>query len=219
VSAAIQDGAAHGMQLMVGIGSLQRVQASLNQHIWKDGRKHIGNESTDTIIMGSGNSSHADHAREKEPREKQVDTDVAITLDKVTTKWGDESDVIAREISFKIPRNGLTVLYGPTGSGKSTLLRLMTGDLAPQSGKVSTMDQHIGFCDQPPWIANLSIRDNIVGALAFDEKMYHLALNTCALDRDIRELADGDKHICGLNGQSVSGGQKARIVCTRPTTK
>jgi ATP-binding cassette subfamily C (CFTR/MRP) protein 1 len=219
VSSAIQDGAAHGMQLMVAIGSLQRVQTSLNQHVWKDGRQHVGNESTDTIAMGSSNSSSSDHARKKEPSEKGADRDVAMTLDKVTTKWGDESDVIAREISFNVPRNGLTVLYGPTGSGKSTLLKLMTGDNVPLSGKVSTVDQLVGFCDQPPWIANLSIRDNIVGALPFDEKMYHIVLDTCALDRDIRELADGDQHICGLNGQSVSGGQKARIVCNRPTTK
>lgn len=207
------------MQLMVAIGSLQRVQTFLNQHIWKDGRQHVGNESTDTIAMGSGSSSSADHAREKEASEKRADRDVAVTLDKVTTKWGGESDVIAREISFNVPRNGLTVLFGPTGSGKSTLLRLMIGDNVPLSGTVSTVDQHVGFCDQPPWIANLSIRENIVGALPFDEKMYHKVLHTCALDRDIRELADGDQHICGLNGQSVSGGQKARIVCNRPATK
>ncbi|KAH6719181.1 P-loop containing nucleoside triphosphate hydrolase protein [Leptodontidium sp. MPI-SDFR-AT-0119] len=215
VSAAIQDGAAHGMQLMVGIGSLQRVQAALNQHIWKDGRRSIGNESTDSIATGSIKLSSADNSHEKEPSEKHRDRDVAVTLDKVITKWSEESDVVGKEISFNVPRNGLTVLYGPTGSGKSTLLGLMTGDSAPVSGKVSTMDQQIGFCDQPPWIANLSIRDNIVGALHFDEKMYHMVLETCALDRDIRELGDGDQHICGLNGQSVSGGQKARIALAR----
>lgn len=198
---------------MVAIGSLQRVQKALNQHVWKDGRQCVGNESTDTIAMKSSNSSSADSARENEASEKGADRDVAVSLEKVTTKWGDESDVIAREISFDVPRNGLTVLYGPTGSGKSTLLRLMIGDNAPVSGKVSTMDQQVGFCDQPPWIANLSVKDNIVGALPFDERMYRMVLHTCALDRDMGELADGDQHMCGLNGQSLSGGQKARIVC------
>ena len=213
VSSSIQDGAAHGMQLMVAIGSLQRVQAALNQHIWKDGRQLIDNESTDTTNVKSSNSSSTDYTLEKEAYEKRSDRDVAVILDKVTTKWGDDSDVIAREISFTVPRNGLTVLFGPTGSGKSTLLRLMIGDNAPLSGRVSTMNQQVGFCSQPPWIANLTIRDNVVGAFPFEQNLYNLVLHTCALDRDIGELTDGDQHLCGLNGQSVSGGQKARIVC------
>ncbi|KAL3426496.1 hypothetical protein PVAG01_00005 [Phlyctema vagabunda] len=215
VSAAIQDGAAHGMQLMVAIGSLQRVQASLSQHIWKDGREQVGFESTSSMALRSSSSTSDDPVGEKAPSGTYPDRDFAIKLDKVTTQWSGESDVAAEGISFRVPRNGLTVLYGPTGSGKSTLLRLLIGDKVPLSGKVSTIDQHMGFCDQPPWIANLSIRDNIVGALPFDEKLYHMVIDTCALDRDTRELANGDLHVCGLNGQSVSGGQKARIALAR----
>lgn len=207
------------MALMIAIGSLQRVRAALNQHIWKDERHHLGNGHTNNIAMESIKSGNADHVREKESSEKRANPDVAVAFEKVTTKWREESDVIAKEISFNIPRNGLTVLYGPTGSGKSTLLRLMIGDNVPLSGTVSTMDQLVGFCAQPPWIANLSIRDNIVGAFAFDEKRYQMVLHTCALDHDIEELGDGDQHICGLNGQSVSGGQKARIVCNRFSSK
>ncbi|KAL6894904.1 P-loop containing nucleoside triphosphate hydrolase protein [Trichoderma evansii] len=217
VSSGIQDGAAHGMQLMVAIGSLKRVQASLNQRKWKDGRRHAGDESTDTIVVGSGSndSSTADYAPEKEPREKPIRTEFAMTLDKVTTKWSEEGDLIVKEISFNIPRDGLTVIYGPTGSGKSTLLKLMTGDNLPVSGKVSTADRHIAFCDQPPWIANLSVRDNIVGARPFDEKLYNTVIDTCALDWDVRELAEGDQHMCELNGGSISGGQRVRIALAR----
>lgn len=217
VSSAIQDGAAHGMQLMVAFGSLERVQTSLNQRIWRDERRHIGGESADTLAVGSGSSSSStgDHAQEKNPRQTRADTEFAMTLDKAATRWGDDSDAITKEISFNVPQNGLTILYGPTGSGKSTLLKLMTGDNAVVSGKVSTVDQHIAFCDQPPWIANLSIRDNIVGALPFEEELYHSALGTCALDRDIRELPEGDQHICGLNGGSISGGQRVRIALAR----
>lgn len=199
---------------MLALGSLKRVETSLNQRVWKDERRHAGEESTDTIAMGSRstNSSTADHVQEKEQSAKRAGLEFAMTLDKVIPRWADESDATSKEISFNVPRNGLTVLYGPTGSGKSTLLRLMTGDTAPLSGVVSTLDTQIAFCDQPPWIANLSIKDNILGALDFDEKLYQMVLETCALDRDIRELAEGDQHICGLNGGSVSGGQRARIV-------
>ena len=221
VSAGIQDGAAQGMQIMVALGSLERVQSSLiSQRVWKDGRRHVGHgrhESTDTISAGSKLSTSSTvvqtHDRESVDNNNLTDTKYAVTLDKVTTQWGDENDDMAKEISFRIPRDGLTVLYGPTGSGKSTLLKLITGENAPVSGKVSTVDRHIALCDQPPWIANLSIKDNIVGALPFDEKLYQTVLDTCALDRDIGELAEGEQHICGLNGGTISGGQKARIVC------
>lgn len=213
VSSSIQDGAAHGMQLMGAIGSLQRVQSSLNENIWQDKRQHLGKEGSDTVPVVSSDSSSVGHAQEKVSSMKPDNREIAVAWNKITSKWSDETDVKASEISFEVPRNGLTVIWGPTGSGKSTLLGLIVGDSAPASGNVSTLDQQVGFCNQPPWIANLGIKDNIVGGLPVDETWYQTVIEICALDRDIKELADGDQHVCGLNGQSISGGQQARIVC------
>ncbi|KAF4440782.1 hypothetical protein F53441_12190 [Fusarium austroafricanum] len=206
VSSSIQDCTSHVMALMVGLGSLQRIESFLNQHTWTDPRKHLGDGGAITDDNDSGIST-----------EKHVGNEVAVRLQNVDAKWTDDGESVIKDATFDVPAHGLTVIAGPTGSGKSTMLRVILGDLAPSSGtvSVSTGDSQVAFCDQTPWIANISIKENIVGALPFYEERYRMALNACALDQDIEDLTDGDSHLCGLNGQSVSGGQKVRIALAR----
>ncbi|CVL03538.1 related to multidrug resistance protein [Fusarium mangiferae] len=204
VSSSIQDCTSHVMAIMVGLGSLQRIESFLNQHTWTDPRKSIRDASISTDESSVGGAS-----------EKKVLTDVAVKIQNVNAKWTEDGEAIIKDATFDVPAHGLTVIAGPTGSGKSTLLRVVLGDLAPSSGTVSVDDSQVAFCDQTPWIANISIKENIVGALPFYEERYRMALHACALDQDIEDLTDGDKHLCGLNGQSVSGGQKVRIALAR----
>ncbi|KAF4502374.1 multidrug resistance [Fusarium agapanthi] len=204
VSSSIQDCTSHVMAIMVGLGSLQRIESFLSQHTWTDPRKSIRDASISTDQSSVGGAS-----------EKKVLTDVAVKIQNVSAKWAEDGEDIIKDATFDVPAHGLTVIAGPTGSGKSTLLRVVLGDLAPSSGTVSVDDSQVAFCDQTPWIANISIKENIVGALPFYEERYRMALHACALDQDIEDLTDGDKHLCGLNGQSVSGGQKVRIALAR----
>lgn len=202
VSSSIQDCTSHVMAIMVGFGSLQRIEGFLNQHTWSDPRKYLSDGSISADDNSSSNS------------EEKANNDVAVKLKSVNAKWTEEGGTVIKDATFEVPAHGLTVIAGPTGSGKSTLLHVVLGDLAPSSGvvSVSTRASQVAFCDQTPWIANISIRENIIGALPFDEERYHMALQACALDHDLEDLTDGDSHLCGLNGQSVSGGQKVRIV-------
>uniref|UniRef100_A0A0D2Y6P3 ABC transporter domain-containing protein n=1 Tax=Fusarium oxysporum (strain Fo5176) TaxID=660025 RepID=A0A0D2Y6P3_FUSOF len=204
VSSSIQDCTSHVMAIMVGLGSLQRIESFLNQHTWTDPRKSIRDASISTDESSVGGTS-----------EKKVLTDVAVKIQNVSAKWTEDGEAVIKDATFDVPAHGLTVIAGPTGSGKSTLLRVVLGDLAPSSGTVSVDDSQVAFCDQTPWIANIIIKENIVGALPFYEERYRMALHACALDQDIEDLTDGDKHLCGLNGQSVSGGQKVRIALAR----
>ncbi|KAF5687004.1 major facilitator family transporter [Fusarium denticulatum] len=204
VSSSIQDCTSHVMAIMVGLGSLQRIESFLNQHTWTDPRKSIRDASISTDESSVGGTS-----------EKKILTDVAVKIQNVSAKWTEDGEDIIKDATLDVPAHGLTVIAGPTGSGKSTLLRVVLGDLAPSSGTVSVDDSQVAFCDQTPWIANISIKENIVGALPFYEARYRMALHACALDQDIEDLTDGDKHLCGLNGQSVSGGQKVRIALAR----
>ncbi|PNP84224.1 hypothetical protein FNYG_02912 [Fusarium nygamai] len=204
VSSSIQDCTSHVMAIMVGLGSLQRIESFLNQHTWTDPRKSIRDASISTDESSVGGTS-----------EKKVLTDVAVKIQNVSAKWTEDGEDIIKDATFDVPAHGLTVIAGPTGSGKSTLLRVVLGDLAPSSGTASVDDSQVAFCDQTPWIANISIKENIVGALPFYEERYRMALHACALEQDIEDLTDGDKHLCGLNGQSVSGGQKVRIALAR----
>jgi ABC-type branched-subunit amino acid transport system ATPase component len=44
--------------------------------------------------------------------------------------------VVAQDIALELPRGARHALIGPNGAGKTTLMNLMTGMLAPDSGKI-----------------------------------------------------------------------------------
>ncbi len=59
---------------------------------------------------------------------------LVIEAEKITKRFDDR--VIVRDFSLKILRGDRLALVGPNGVGKTTLLRLMTGEIAPDSGSV-----------------------------------------------------------------------------------
>jgi len=46
--------------------------------------------------------------------------------------------MLLADVSFRVGEGSVTALVGPNGAGKTTLMRLIAGDLAPQSGSVSS---------------------------------------------------------------------------------
>ena len=58
-----------------------------------------------------------------------------IVADKVTKKFGDRT--IIKDFSLRITRGDRIGLVGANGAGKTTLLKLLTGELAPDSGTVT----------------------------------------------------------------------------------
>ncbi|HEY2508903.1 MAG TPA: ATP-binding cassette domain-containing protein [Streptosporangiaceae bacterium] len=46
--------------------------------------------------------------------------------------------VLLDDVSFRVGEGAVAALVGPNGAGKTTLLRLVTGDLVPQAGTVSS---------------------------------------------------------------------------------
>ncbi|RVT89773.1 ABC-F family ATP-binding cassette domain-containing protein [Sphingomonas crocodyli] len=61
-------------------------------------------------------------------------TKVVIDAENVTKTFGDRT--IIRDFSLKVTRKDRIGVVGANGAGKSTLLKLLTGELAPDSGKV-----------------------------------------------------------------------------------
>jgi ABC-2 type transport system ATP-binding protein len=57
-----------------------------------------------------------------------------ITLEHVTKRYGSVAAV--RDITLQVARGEVLGLLGPNGSGKTTLLRLLSGYLAPSSGRL-----------------------------------------------------------------------------------
>src|SRR4051795_1500955 len=58
-----------------------------------------------------------------------------IEADQVSKNFGDRQ--IVRDFSLRIQRGDRIGIVGPNGAGKTTLLRLLTGELAPDSGTIT----------------------------------------------------------------------------------
>jgi len=64
-----------------------------------------------------------------------VRSKTVIDADKVGKSYGDRT--IIRDFSLRVQRGDRIGLVGPNGAGKTTLLKLLTGELAPDSGTVT----------------------------------------------------------------------------------
>ncbi|CAO3703893.1 unnamed protein product [Rhizopus stolonifer] len=137
---------------------------------------------------------------------------------------------------FNFPTGKLSLVVGPTGSGKSSFLYALLGEMDRVSGRVylpskvkiqaenySKTDpkypnlylDKVAFVSQQPFLQSISIRDNILFGLPFDEVRYKRTLYQCALIKDLLVLVDGDLTEIGEKGISLSGGQKQRVSLAR----
>jgi ATP-binding cassette subfamily F protein uup len=65
----------------------------------------------------------------------EVKTKVVIDADRVTKRFGDH--VVIRDFTLRIQRGDRIGVVGANGTGKTSLLRLLTGDLAPDEGRIT----------------------------------------------------------------------------------
>ena len=64
-----------------------------------------------------------------------VKTKAVIVADKVTKRFGDRP--IIKDFTLRITRGDRIGVVGANGAGKTTLLKLLTGELAPDDGKIT----------------------------------------------------------------------------------
>jgi ATP-binding cassette subfamily F protein uup len=80
-------------------------------------------------MLGSAGTANLALAKD-DVRSKTV-----IDADQVSKSYGERT--IIRDFSLRIQRGDRIGLVGPNGAGKTTLLKLLTGEIAPDSGKVT----------------------------------------------------------------------------------
>jgi ATP-binding cassette ChvD family protein len=70
-----------------------------------------------------------------------------IAFEQLNKGFGDK--LLIRELTFKLPPNGIIGVIGPNGAGKSTLFKMITGQEQPDAGKITVGDSvKLGFVDQ-----------------------------------------------------------------------
>ncbi|KAK1041554.1 hypothetical protein LTS16_009532 [Friedmanniomyces endolithicus] len=153
-----------------------------------------------------------------EPNKQEMNTEALIgdslAIHQGSFSWPGVDKQVLHGIDLSFPE-GLTVVCGEVASGKTALLQALLGELDMHEGQLIRPAEPVGYCAQTPWLQSMSIRENILFSLPYDEIRYKEVLDACALTPDLAELKAGDLSLIGENGIGLSGGQRARVALAR----
>jgi len=123
---------------------------------------------------------------------------------------------ILKNINFEIYKGEFIYIIGDVGSGKSTLINSILNNLIPlnKNNKI-IINGSIGYISQIPWLANTTIKNNILFYTSFNNEKYNKIIDLSCLRPDLEILDGGDLTEIGEKGINLSGGQKARITIAR----
>lgn len=94
------------------------------------------------------------------------------------------------------------------------MIQAILGEMQIESGSVEA-NGVLSYAPQDPWVFSGTIRQNILFGYPMEKRRYRLAIRQCALEIDFQQFPFRDRTIVGDRGQSLSGGQKARISLAR----
>jgi ATP-binding cassette subfamily C protein len=151
-----------------------------------------------------------------------------VRFDRVTFDYrGDGAAVAVRDVSLDIEAGQTTAIVGPSGAGKSTLVDLLTGLLAPTTGRVlvdgkplrsehlKAWRDQIGYVPQDSFFFHDSVRANLLWANP-DATEADLWQAIMAASADfVRALPEGLDTIIGDRGVLISGGERQRLGLAR----
>lgn len=150
--------------------------------------------------------------------DESIISEYPIVIESGNFSWSpieDEGSLILKDINVKVKAGSLTAVVGSVGSGKSSLIMACLGEM--QCSESTKMFCHgpVGYVSQTAWIQNMSVRDNILFGLPFDQIKYQKVVESCALVSDFLVLPARDFTEIGDRGVNLSGGQKQRIALAR----
>ena len=140
-----------------------------------------------------------------------VRTKVVIDAEHVTKRFGDRA--IIRDFSFRVTRGDRIGVVGGNGAGKTTLLRLLTGELAPDEGRVKlakTLDGVVIDQQRSLMAPDKRVRDVLSDGgdwieVLGEKKHVHGYLKEFLFEPAIADARIG----------SLSGGERSRLLLAR----
>jgi len=148
-----------------------------------------------------------------------------VALSHIVVRFGEK--IVLNDVSITARKGTKTAVIGPTAAGKTQLLYLLTGLLAPTSGRVeydgrgieeydkTTLHQQVGFVFQDATMFNLTLRENIAFSKTVKDEDLEKAIVTAELKEFIDRLPQKLDTMVSERGTSLSGGQKQRIMLAR----
>lgn len=163
----------------------------------------------------------------RKAREQAATSDSAVRFEKVSFAYHADVPVL-RDVSFSLPRKGLTAIVGPSGAGKTTTFQLIERFLSPDSGTIRIAGRDIaglrlgelrslvGYVEQDAPMMRGTIRENLTYANpSADTAEVTRALRLASLDGFVGELPEGLDTDLGERGAGLSGGQRQRLAIAR----
>ncbi|KAF4146455.1 ABC transporter transmembrane region [Phytophthora infestans] len=139
--------------------------------------------------------------------------DVVMAIDDGTFGWTKDTPLLS-QVNLTIKKGELVIVHGSVGSGKSSLSSALLGEMDKLAGSVFVRGR-VAYYSQQTWIQNMTIRDNILFGLPYDNKKYAKVIAACGLLPDLKQFPGGDLTEIGQKGVNLSGGQKARVCLAR----
>lgn len=146
-----------------------------------------------------------------------------------------KSNLVLKDISFRINKGDHIGIYGQTGSGKSTFIDIVLGLLPPNKGEVFVDGRKIRkINNDKSWTSNFShvsqniylkegtIAENIAFGECYEEINFELLLKVTKLAHIydfINNSEKGFKTNVGERGCRLSGGQRQRVAIARALYK
>ena len=161
--------------------------------------------------------------------------EINLTLGKINIKnltfgYTDDKKIL-ENFNLTINSNDKVAIVGPSGNGKSTLIKLIMGYYKIQDGTIfiddqdinkfslSSLRKQVSYINQNTKLFNKTIIENIQYGNDLSTEQIHLLIDKYALQNIFKNLPKGFNTNVGVNGDSLSGGQKQIIQLLRTYNK
>ncbi len=178
---------------------------------------------------------HREDNEEKEDRTEMIMMPESKTLELKDLSFryeGPHSRKVLDGVNLDIPANKVTAIVGMSGSGKTTLVKLLLSFYEPLEGEIKVGDtllqslspqlwrRRCGVVMQDGFIFSDTIAKNIaLGDEYVDTDRLLEAVHMANIKDFIESLPVGYNTKVGTGGQSLSGGEKQRVLIARAVYK
>lgn len=149
-----------------------------------------------------------------EPQQPVAADAHAIELEGATAGW-EPGHVAVGPVDLELRTGRSLAITGPNGSGKSTLLAVLARHLDPVSGRAAVRGP-VAIVDDEPHVFATTLRNNLGLARpdASDAEIIE-ALYAAGLGELVASLPEGLDTRVGVDGRSLSGGERSRLAVAR----
>lgn len=153
-----------------------------------------------------------------------------ITIKNLTFGYSEDKKIF-NNFNLTINEKDKLAIVGPSGNGKSTLIKLIMGYYKVPDNTIfidnqdinkyslGSLRKQVSYINQNTKLFNKTILENIQYGNDLSNEQIHLLIDKYELHDIFKNLPDGFNTSVGVNGDSLSGGQKQIIQLLRAYSK